>query len=559
MLKDNLHAGKSKGLSNLQVLGILWLTISVLYLPAAKAGEVGDFYGLIYRLDNISFKDFINRPDSLSLYQFTQLVLYAIFKIIGTSPVLWHLLETSAHAINCLMLYIICKGVLEDSKVNNAGLISFAGVFLYALTPYNTEVVVHEPCYHYLQGYFIVLLILYWVQRYQHDQKPGYVWAAGILYFLSTYSLEVFYFTPWLCLALMVYYRVSLKYDAAVFRKSLLCFFLPMLVLYGAHVVVLRMVINRYVGHVAFPEQMLGIHYLSKMPEYLYHVLLLGRYWPQPIRQAAYELCESWVFLIPFYTTLCGICLYLTIRFNRLSVKGKAGVLVLVWLLLMIFIATAFEIPKMQLVLFDRYTYFMSPFLFIMLALLLVGNKRKRIAITILALYAVCNIYCLELTNYYWKRSAYIVKRLLNEIPPPGNKTIVLLNLPENMNGILMTGAQDVSLWKLAHNLVSDHKIDNEVYDAASFNMTTPEDGAHVNVINDSTIRVTLNQWGTWWWYKYRGGISYENDAYILDMKDAGHYYDLTLKRDPASYLLLFAKGDKWQQADLSRKNIDQY
>ena len=194
-----------------------------------------------------------------------------------------------------------------------------------------------------------------------------------------------------------------------------------------------------------------------------------------------------------------------------------------------------------------------------MLALLFSNVRPVFISMGALSVYALLNSYFLMKTNYYWKRSAYIVNRLTHEIPDPANRTIILLNLPENMNGILMVGSQPESVWKLIYNLNNEKQINNPVYDVASYNMLTPDDGAHVKVLNDSTLSVTLNQWGTWWWYRYRGGISYENDAYKLNMKDVGHSYELTIRKAPSEYLLLYSVGDKWKQVDWNKKDIDQY
>lgn len=561
---ENPFSRSSFGIQNLiknpyLVFGFFWFVISVLYLPAAKAGQVGDFTGWLYTIRYGNFWDFINRPDSLSLYQFTQLVSYFFYKLFGANPLLWHLLQTTLHAVNCFLLFVICKRIMEDSGVRFAGRIAFMGALLFAVCPQNTEVIVHEPCYHYLQGYLILLLILYWLQQFQHNPHPKYAWWAGLLYFCSTYSLELFYLTPWLVFSLSLYYRAAINYDKRIFKRSLLWFFLPQLLMYVAHVIVLQKIIHVYVAHVAPPHDILSIGYLSKLPEYLFHVIFLGRYFPNDLRQRVYDICESRWFLTVFYGLLILFCLYISVRYKKLRQKWKVGGLFMLWMLMMAFLVSPFVIPRLQLVLFDRYTYFMEPFIYMLIALMISGGSFRFIGMAVVAAYIFCNSYFLLKTNYYWKRSAYIVKRLIHEVPDPDNKIIVLLNPPENMNGILMIGSQSESVWKLMYNLYNEKKINNQVYDAASYNMLTPEDGAHVKVLTDSVLTITLNQWGTWWWYKYRGGISYENEAYKLNMVDPGHWYELTLKHPSSDYLLLYQIGDRWKAVDMSKKNIDQY
>lgn len=102
-------------------------------------------------------------------------------------------------------------------------------------------------------------------------------------------------------------------------------------------------------------------------------------------------------------------------------------------------------------------------------------------------------------------------------------------------------------------------KINTAVYDVASYNVLSTEDGAHVNVENDSTIKVTLNQWGTWWWFRYMGAGSRETFAFKMNMRDVGHWYELTLKQAAQEYILLYETNGQWKQVDWNKKSTDQY
>ncbi len=544
--------------SEWRVFALFWLITFVLYLPAAKAGMVGDFFGWLLTIRTASFSDYVNRPDSLSLYQFTQLVTYAYYKMFGANPWAWHLLNVTLHALNCLLLFSLMRRLFEDSHIKEAVNIALGAILLYCFAPHNSEVIVHEPCFHYLLAFLVFLLILRWVQQFHHTQKNKYIWMAVLLYFPSTYALELFYLTPWFVLTLAIYYRVVLAYDKAIFRKVLLWFFVPQLVLFGLYEVALSTIIHMHVAHVNIHLAKNGFAYLTKPPQYLFHMLFLGRYFPLDFRRQVYAFCETAIGLVIFYSLVAAILLLFVTRMRWAGIKAKVAILLFLWTLFTLAIVVPLDFPQLQLVLFDRYTYFMLPFMYAMMLLLLSIIPNRKIAAFIFVGYACVNIYLTVKTNYYWKRSAYIVNRLVKEVPDPGNKTLILLNLPENMNGMLMIGSQPTSVWKLAHNLFSDHKINTTVYDVASYNMVSPGDGAHVKVLNDSTLTVTLNQWGTWWWYRYRGAVSYENDDYRLEMKDVGHWYQLTLKHPASEYMLLYQKADMWRVVDWNKKDEDQ-
>jgi hypothetical protein len=194
----------------------------------------------------------------------------------------------------------------------------------------------------------------------------------------------------------------------------------------------------------------------------------------------------------------------------------------------------------------------------VFLALLFSYIPTSVIRTSIFCVYLFINIYFTHKVNKLWKISAGITDTLMRTFPNQPDKTVLLLDLSEGLNGAPMIGAQPEGGFKIMYNLFMPNKINNEVYDVSCFNMISPNDGAHVVVLNDSVVRVVLNQWGTWWWYQHLGAGSYENKDYKLNMIDDGHFYELTMKRPANNYLLLFEVGDKWKAVDWSRKNVDQ-
>jgi len=79
-------------------------------------------------------------------------------------------------------------------------------------------------------------------------------------------------------------------------------------------------------------------------------------------------------------------------------------------------------------------------------------------------------------------------------------------------------------------------------------------------VINDSTVKVILNQPGTRWWRN--GSIeasNYENEWYRFDLQHPGHWYYLILKKPVSSYDLLYQKGKDIKVVDMAIKGIRQY
>jgi hypothetical protein len=562
---DNIATNNKHFLSkyldkNAVVFGFLWLLTFAIYLPAAKAGWVIDSAGWLYNIRNMKFLDYINNTQSVnipSLYQFTQLVTYVFYKLFNANPYAWHTLMVTMHAVNAWLLFIVCSTLFRNSGIRNNRSITLWGAILFTVCPHISEVIVWESAFHYLQGLMLILLILWCTQRFIHGHQKKYALIAAVIYFCSTYSLEIFYITPWLVLSFAAYYHYALSYDKSTLRKTLLWFFVPQLLMFGLHLLVLLFVYGR-VAHIGENVWQPFSNYACKLPRYIFHILFLGRYFPNPVRQQVYVFIGHNMSLIVFYNLFVLLCIHIASRFFTMTSKGKTMVLLFTWIVISTTILLPLTFPTILLVVYDRYTYFLDAFTYMLLALAASYLTQKYILGFLLAAYSCINLFFTIKVNLYWKHSAYIVNRLLKEIPDPGNRIIVLLNLPQSLNGIPMIGAERDGQYKKMHELFVG-KIPNKIYDVAAFNMLTKEDGAHVIVANDSIVRVTLNQWGTWWWYEAQGGISYENEDYILYMRDMGHWYDIQLKHPRDQYLLLYAVGDKWKEVNWKKKEEKQY
>ena len=546
---------------NLHVFGLLWLITAILYIPTAKAGWVIDAIGWIYDMKHHDFLDFINRVQSTSesFYQLFAIHYYICYKLWGMNMLMWSLFYLTVHAVNATLLFMLCRNIFRDSGLQKSASIALCGALLYVVCPHVSEVIVWKACFHYLMGFTFILLSLLMIQKYQNRQQSKYIWTALFVFCLSAFGLEIFYLTPFLGLMLALFYRFGLGYTKDVFRKTLTRFFIPQLLLFGLYFIGLFAYYKFLRPHGTVTSNPVTV-YLSKPPKYVFHILLLGRYFPMYVKGGVYAFCESVKGLILFYSIVVAIVVYTLARFKKIDNYSKVIFLLFVWVMMFIAFLMGVGFPSnLNLyVFYDRYTYFADGFVYTMMAMIIARYVNKYVAIPIFILYATVNIYFTVKLNVYWKHSAYIDNRLLRDVPDAGDKTIILLNIPENMNGIAMIGAQPEGEFKAVHDLLVGPTIKNTIYDGASYNMLTDKDGAHVNVINDSTVLVTLNQWGTWWWYGGFGAYNYQTPDYTANF-DMGHTYKLTLKHPSDRYLLLYEVGPNWKIVNMKKKNADQY
>ncbi len=511
-------------------------------------------------MQRYGFWDNINRTHYMgqSLYQVTQLNTWLAYQVLGTSKLGWHILFVTLHALNATLLFRLVAGLLRDSGVEKAERISLTGVILFSVTPALSEVVVWEPSFHFLQGFLFLLLTLTQTREYLLSGKAKHAIWAVFIFLLSTFSLEIFYVTPWLAGSLVLFYWLGDKRQYC--SRAISFIFLPLLALFCLHLVLFHSVYGGWVAHIGANPVAQSLQLgLGKPLKLLFHILMLGRFFSLDARQSVYAFCDSGVGIGLFYGIVLVKLAVLFYRYKSLSGRARVTTLLFCWSLVTLALLIPLWFDNMFLVVYDRYTYFTNGFLFVSLGILLSYISLAAVRMAVTGLYLLLNVRYAVQVSRYWMKSAHVIEGLLTSFPHETNKTVILLNLPQNMHGIPMIGAEKDSEFKLMHDLLlPSKKIKSPVYDAMAYNMVTPNDGAHIKVINDSTIGVTLNQWGTWWWFAMQGGGSYQNACYRINMKDMGHYYELTLRGKPENYLLLFQAGSQWKTVDLTSKT-EQY
>ena len=539
----------------------LWIVVFLIYIPEGQSGWVIDAAGWIHDMKVNTFWNFLNRTqsNSQSFYQLFALHYFVFYKLWGLNPWMWSLLYITVQAANAFFLFLLCRNLFKDSAIKHGQLIALSGAAIFCACPHISEVVIWKACSHYLQGLLFILIILLWTQKYLHSQQNKYIWYSAIVFFLSAFGLEIFYLIPFFVLGLILFYRSALGVDKQILAKSIKYFILPQLLILCAYVVAIYLTYKFFRPHKTEITENLA-SYLAKPVKYLFHILFLGRYFSMEMKNRVYSLCQQIPTLVDFYPILTGLFLYGFAKFKQINIHFKLILLLLFWGMLSLFFVTPLSFPGAELLVFyDRYTYFSCGFLFMLLALLAAWlAPNKYVLIGLFCVYVDFNLFFTIKVNTYWIDSDQVIRKLLKTLPEPSGKTVLLLNIPENMNGVPMVGAQPDGIFKALKEVYTDTLVPGKIYDVASYNMVADYNGAHVTVINDSVIQVGLNHMGTWWWYEGHGAVNYETPDYKVDFKTKGLLYELTLKHPADNYMLLYSVGEKWKETDMSLKNKQQ-
>ncbi len=421
----------------------IWLLVWLLYLPATDAGFVGDFYKDWLRIiREESFWHHINRPGSFTVYQFTQLLTYGFYRLFGDYPPAWHILHVTMHAFCAVALYTFFRQLLRDSRLKSPEATSLIVTVLFAVSAYNSEVIVHEPCLHYTFGFLLLLLPLIWMQHYFNSQKPRYLWWAVLIFVPASYAIEVFYLTPWLILSLCIFYVYVLQRDKKVLKKSFLFLVLPSLLIFFAHILVLRAFTGTAASHQVSTSLLTLLEgYWNKVLKYVFHILFMGRFFSHDVRKLVYNYCQSGPVIILSHVLLIGAFAYYFAVASRTGKRYPLILLFSLWAMAFIALVSPREFPQGQLVSLDRYIYFMLPFMLMIVALCFSARCRS-LGIFLFLAYFTVNIYLLLKVNRYWRDSNRVVESLYRSFPSPDGRITLLLNNPVNMQGVHMIGGQ---------------------------------------------------------------------------------------------------------------------
>ncbi len=545
---------RERVLSSRSVFVLIGLLTFVLYLPAIKAGWVIDAAGWLAHVKdkNEHLLPYLNRSWSTipGLYQFTQLVTLLFYKIWGANVYAWSLLYQAMHALNAWLFFIVAGQILADSGYNEerAWNTALTSAVLFTICPHISEVLIWKACYHYLQGFLMLFFSVYCFLAYQHSGKKKFAWLSAIVFGCSVFSLEVFYLTPFFLFALAFYYARLRTGPRSGMRHSLSLFLAPQFVMILCYMWLFRYIYPGAKPHVYNLLTQSFSGYVSKGPEYFFHLFFFGRYFPFPLRQKVYAFCETGPGLALFY----GLVLtWIVILWRGIKKGNPFFKTALLWTVLASFcLALLFPLafPRDPLLVFyDRYTYVAAPVLFL-LATLCVSEIRGKYAVkgALLLTFACVNLYVTVKLNLLWKHSNFVVQRLLKELPDPGKRTVLLLNVPDNMSGVGMIGANPDGAYTSLRSTLLGIKTEAPVYDVFSYNLTGLHDACRVRVKNDSMLYVSFNQIGNWWTYDGLGAHSYTNSEYSALIRPRRNDYMLILKHPWSHYLILNEVDGNW-------------
>lgn len=524
----------------------VWSLLFCLYLPAARCGWVSDTLGWLEAIRSQPFPDYVNRAHFgiRSLYQTTQIVTWAIYEVIGASQWAWHIIHLTLHALNCTLLYLLCRRLLRDSGVSHSALIAFTTAILFCTSPYVSEVIVWEASFHFLQGLCFILIQLLLLLGYLHRPRPLPAIAAAVLYVAAAFSLEVFYLTPLFSASVLLYYRFGLNHDRAIIRQGMLRFLLPQVAVALLHITMVPIVTGTATARLGNDLLHMPLTYFAvKPPDYFFH-LLGGRFLPQSWRSAVHSAFCTYAGAGAFYLAMLSASAFTLLRLRKLTPKGLLFSIYALWMLFGMLIVLPMWFPERLLITGDRYLYFMLPFFLAMLAMLSRQRKWGKMIIgSIILLQCGGTVYL----NLIWRDAQRRTDALQQNIPVQPGRINLYLNNPQSLRGAPMIGAGGDAELILMHNLLyPEPAIRAEAADVLACDLTGCADSVTVQWVGERVLSVRLHRPGARWWYNADYARPHSTNTFSVALPDA-HIYLLTLWYAADRYAIHYQQDGTWQ------------
>lgn len=555
---------------------LFWMVATLIYLPAYRGGFYEDFHGILeYYRDN-DFIGFSNIHGNINkhLYQGTHIILYGMLSLFGKSPLPWLLLFTALHAINAGLIFRFFGRLLAWFDWKDSQWAVFTATVFFLISPQATEIVIWKSCIHYLTGTLIIFTILTWALQYLADpSRSKYIWMSLVLFYLSTFMLELFLLIPCFIFIIIFALWYAGRLDLKTAKKGVFRIVVPLVLLILVYFITQyffsKNVLIRYQN--ADTKKVTASYVMGKTPvivmsklfKYPFDIFFAGHYLPFDLRQKIYAFAANPVTVVVNALILMVVTLTGFIRYR----KGSARMQLLYTLFALTLASCVIILPSWYFEGYpyrgSRYFYLPSVFFFMFLACFLYSlparfHVMRQTATGILAaVYLACTFYAVHNVRITSK----LFYAVLDNFKWQDSERVLLLNIPSMHKGVGLMIANTQDDFNPHLKIFTGTAIKGTVYDVAAYNLSSVADGAHVTVLDPLHLKVTLNEPGAWWCYAspILKATDYENDYYKVSYVDNDRSYILELKQQPDEHTaILYQVGEQWKRVDMSRLHVVQ-
>ena len=525
---------------------LFFLLTQLLYFTTRQAGFVTDYTGLMERLDGQSAWGILNSFGFPAMQQVFNFFLYSFYHLFGELGIGWYLVYTGMHVLNAELLYRWVQSINQNFPFKHAVFVGLSASLFFLLSPYQTEALVWRVCFNFLLSTAWILTALILTTHWLQEQRWQRLLLLQLVFVLALFTFELALMIPLMVTLVVIFWMRAIHKRL---WNALLLLVLPQFLIIGVYFSLQRLLLGAWIGHYGA-----ATHLRMDISEILGNFFRFGlkfgafvRYFEHSRKEMIFGWFNQAWLLYPLVAMVVGLLVYLIIKFTKLSPRIH-----LLGLSLLLFALSLLPVINLYFnYLFyienDRYGYLASTFFFTALAILF-SFLPKWVRWGATGVFCLISVGFLWQTNQYWAKSTKVYFSLLEDFRWADEKEVFVLAMPDNYYGANLfrnfsgegIGLRDALIY------VQEKPTRAKFHEVALYNMTTPEDGVHVEADSLGNLKVEFNHYGSWWWRKGQGATNYETDQYRFI--NEGHHYRLEWKQKPTDAALIYQDGGKWKE-----------
>jgi hypothetical protein len=527
---------------NLLYFAGCFVALFLIYFSAHSAMLIDDGISGIWEIKMQGLQGYLKSYGFENFYYGHYGIVAVLYFLFGLHAMGWYIFFVAMHALNATLIFSFCKKLFQNSMLpRQATIMALGSSFLFLLSPYQSENIIWAATSHYGVTCFVLLAgMLLLVQKMAEPGRTPYV-VFHLLFAFAILTLEISFLFPVIWTALFLLYKRFDKNEIPI-GQFILKFLLPQIALVFIYCLFHKIYFQTWIPHDrAGADTGFSIaHSLTTLSQQMLKLFGFVHFLPHSAREAIYSSLLHWKKVLLVLIVLSGGISFWLYRkelktfYTALFLMGAALLMYLPFMRLYFMYLSRIEN--------DRYNYFASVFLFMLLSYLLFQVNRK-LSYGMISAYLIAFVICLFPVVSARKHSAILHHDYLAQLPVTDTAGhLYLLNVPASCKDAYVFRA--VGRTGIAYQTIYNKSIFEKIVQIAWYNAQSENDDFEAKIMSDSSYQVQIKTNGSWWMYQSIGASDMENDLFRFTLDQWGGYV-LTFKKQPApnDLILLYDQG----------------
>ncbi len=499
------------------------------------AGFVTDYSGLIEKMHGRTYAEALDSFGFPALMPVLNVCFFFLYDTFGKQSSAWHWAHVVSYSYIAWEVYNIASRLLFAEK-DKTMIATLMVTILYFLSPFHVEAMAWKVCLGHILSTGLLLTSFRQYLMFDSSLKRYHLILAAIFQILSLLTFEWALIMPLILLAVFwkgIWKRIDINENSiGVLIASIVS------VLY---ILLTKVIIGDWIGHYGADAVLTNnpVDQLGVIGAYFVKHLSFIHFANYGIRSAAYEFVRSPIGIVLF-TMVMSVFLFL-LRGKRKIDNWQIAMLAVIGFIPV----SGFSFNYLTWSENDRYGILGGLFL-IILFVRACYRFTPIVRWTLLGMALLVSAYFQQRMIINWDENASVVNELMSSFECDRGDRVFILNFPDNINGTLAfrNYAADESLSD-ALKWIEGKSVPCDIIEVMQYNMINSDDGVKCEVVDPATIKVSFNQWGTWWWRRGLGASNHDNDIYSATLGD-GHYL-LKVKKSQEGDRFYYQMGSEWK------------